>query len=208
MLINKDKKSIHLEEFMEFPKLFENEKLNKKWIELIKTGGNAGEKAFHELSVFYGPRLYAQIIKITNDTTLTKDILQEVFIKTWLHLPKFEERSTLYSWLYRITHNETIGILRKERKRTHLSINNEIVEILPGHSTLEGHSAEEILSVLYAAIQVLPQKQAEVFELKYFQQQTFKEIEALTGTSQGALKASYHIAKKKITAFINLKLNH
>jgi RNA polymerase sigma factor (sigma-70 family) len=181
---------------------------DKKWIELIKTGGNAGEKAFHELSVFYGPRLYAQIIKITNDTTLTKDILQEVFIKTWLHLPKFEERSTLYSWLYRITHNETIGILRKERKRTHLSINNEIVEILPGHSTLEGHSAEEILSVLYAAIQVLPQKQAEVFELKYFQQQTFKEIEALTGTSQGALKASYHIAKKKITAFINLKLNH
>ena len=90
---------------------------DKKWIELIKTGGNAGEKAFHELSVFYGPRLYAQIIKITNDTALTKDILQEVFIKTWLYLPKFEERSTLYSWLYRITHNETIGILRKEKKR-------------------------------------------------------------------------------------------
>ena len=89
---------------------------DKNWLDGIKAGGSAGQQAFEELSIFYGPKLYSQILKITKDPTLSKDILQEVFIKTWLHLPKFEGRSTLYSWLYRITHNETLNIVRNEKK--------------------------------------------------------------------------------------------
>lgn len=181
---------------------------DKNWLDGIKAGGSAGQKAFEELSIFYGPKLYSQILKIAKDPTLSKDILQEVFIKTWLHLPKFEGRSTLYSWLYRITHNETLNIVRNEKKRTHVSLSQEVIEIIPGHNSLEGRSAEEILTLLNAAVAALPHKQAAVFELKYFQHYTFKEIEEITGTSQGALKASYHIAKSKISSFLHLKLNH
>ena len=181
---------------------------DKNWLDVIKAGGSSGQKAFQELSVFYGPKLYSQILKITKDPALSKDVLQEVFIKTWLHLPKFEGRSSLYSWLYRITHNETLSMLRNEKRRAHLSLSQEVIEIIPGHSSLDGWSADEILSLLNAAVESLPHKQAAVFELKYFQQYTFKEIEKITGTSQGALKASYHIAKGKITSFLHLKLNH
>ena len=66
---------------------------DKNWLDIIKAGGSSGQKAFQELSIFYGPKLYSQILKITKDPALSKDVLQEVFIKTWLHLPKFEGRS-------------------------------------------------------------------------------------------------------------------
>jgi RNA polymerase sigma-70 factor (ECF subfamily) len=87
-------------------------------------------------------------------------------------------------------------------------MSDSLVEIVPGHSTLDTLSSDEISKYLREAINTLPEKQAIVFELKYFDELKYKEIAALTGTSEGALKASYHIAKEKITNYLKSKLNH
>ena len=81
-------------------------------------------------------------------------------------------------------------------------------KIVPWHSTFDTLSSDEISQYLREAINTLPEKQAIVFELKYFDELKYKEIAALTGTSEGALKASYHIAKEKITHYLKSKLNH
>jgi RNA polymerase sigma-70 factor (ECF subfamily) len=110
--------------------------------------------------------------------------------------------------MYRIARNESLTILASETRRSHVSIETSVVQIISGHKELDALTADEIYDYLKEAIETLPEKQAIVFELKYFENQKYSDISKLTGTSEGALKASYHIAKQKITAFLKTKLNH
>ena len=133
---------------------------------------------------------------------------RNVFIKIWKNLPSYKKESNLYTWIYRITHNEALTTLAHENRRKHLSIDSSIIRVIPGHVSLDTFEGEQIYQILRDAIETLPEKQAIVFELKYFENQKYGEIAQLTGTSEGALKASYHIAKQKITTFLKAKLNH
>ena len=110
--------------------------------------------------------------------------------------------------MYRISQNESLTQLKSEQKRTHVSMSASMVEIRPGHAELDTLSSDEISQYLREAINTLPKKQAAVFELKYFDELKYNEISSLTGTSEGALKASYHIAREKITHYLKSKLNH
>jgi len=180
---------------------------DQKWCDTIQKGGQKAEKAFQDLAVFYGPKLYAQVYKIVKNDSFAKDVLQESFIKIWLNLSKFEGKSSLYSWLYRIAHNEALSFLNKEKRKSSISLDQNIIELIPGSQQLQGKEPDEILSLLNQGIATLPDKQALVFELKYFQNLSYKEIQDITSTSQGALKASFHIAKEKISNFLILQLN-
>jgi RNA polymerase sigma-70 factor (ECF subfamily) len=110
--------------------------------------------------------------------------------------------------MYRIARNESLTTLASEARRSHLSIETSIVQIIPGHNGLDTLTGNEIYHYLKEAIETLPEKQAMVFELKYFEDLKYSEISKLIGTSEGGLKASYHIAKEKITAFLKTRLNH
>ena len=178
------------------------------WIKSIVSGNPDAESAFSRLTQKYGPRLYAQIIRIVKNEAVAKDVLQNVMIKVWKNLSSFKKESNLYTWMYRIAHNESLNQLKSEQKRTHVSMSAPMVEILPGYAELDTLSSDEISQYLQEAINTLPEKQAAVFELKYFDELKYSEISSLTGTSEGALKASYHIAKEKITHYLKSKLNH
>ena len=180
---------------------------DQKWCGIIQKGGRKAEQAFQDLTVFYGPKLYAQVYKIVKNDSFAKDVLQETFIKIWLNLSRFQGKSSLYSWLYRIAHNEALSFLNKEKRKSSISLDQNIIELIPGSHQLQGKGPNEILGLLNQAISTLPDKQALVFELKYFQNLSYREIQEITGTSEGALKASFHIAKEKISNFLILQLN-
>jgi len=149
----------------------------------------------------YQERVYWQIRRVAKNHQDSEDIMQNVFLKVWNALDNFREDSGLYTWLYRIAFNETQTFLSRENKRRTSDMDPPLFE---NSISVEGRnvSPEEIESMLYRALDTLPEKQRLVFELKYFDDLKFDEVSEITGTSVGALKASYHLAAKKIEQFI------
>lgn len=180
---------------------------DKILIQLFKQGGKNSEKAFNQIVSEYGPKLYSQIRVIARSHELTNDILQNVFIKVFQNLIEFKGDSTLYTWMYRIARNETLNFLEKENRRTGVDLDVPILDLIPGDTFLDSLNTEKISQLLQDAIKTLPEKQALVFELKYFQDLTYSEISKLLNTSEGALKANYHHARQKIEVFFQNQLN-
>lgn len=153
--------------------------------------------AFEKIVKKYQERVYWQIRKLLKNHNDTEDVMQNVFIKAWKGLSNFREEANLYTWLYRIAFNESHTFLSKNAKMQKVDLDPPLFEnqLSTNGNTLSG---EEIEAILMNALDTLPEKQRQVFELKYFQELKFKEISELLGTSVGGLKASYHLAAKKI----------
>lgn len=160
------------------------------------------EQAFRDLMTLYKERLYWHIRKIVISHDDADDVLQNTFIKVFRSIDKFKRDSKLYSWMYRIATNESITHLNKNAKRLKISneeMQQQAVNNLQADSYFEG---DKIQLKLQQAIATLPQKQQLVFNMKYFDDLKYKEISEVLETSEGALKASYHLAVKKIEAFL------
>tara|TARA_B110000503_G_scaffold70903_1_gene110178 strand:- start:2247 stop:2810 length:564 start_codon:yes stop_codon:yes gene_type:complete len=181
---------------------------DKEIIELFNQGGEKSNLAFKHIVNQYGGTLYNQIRGMARCHELTNDILQNVFVKVFENLSKFKGDSALYTWMYRITRNETLNFLQKEKRRSGVDIDPPILEIIAGYDVLDSTSPELITNLLQEAVSNLPDKQALVFQLKYFDDLKYREISQRLNTSEGALKASFHHAKQKIEKFILSKLNH
>jgi len=128
--------------------------------------------------------------------------VQDVFVKVWKNLGNFRSDSQLYTWIYRIATNESITFLNKQKRQNNTPIDevsSEVAESLIEPSYFNGN---EIQLKLQRAIQTLPEKQKLIFNMKYFDDMKYEEISEVLGTSVGALKASFHIAVKKIEAFV------
>ncbi len=126
------------------------------------------------------------------------DLVQEIFIKVWKNLDKFREDARLYTWIYRIATNECLNFLNKKKKRFFLPIHDVSAELSNKLDSSSHISGDEIQLKLQKALLKLPDKQRLVFNMKYFDEMKFSEIAEITETSVGALKASYHLAVKKI----------
>jgi RNA polymerase sigma-70 factor (ECF subfamily) len=160
------------------------------------------ESAFRELMSLFKERLYWHIRKIVISHEDADDALQNTFIKVYKSIDKFKGDSKLYSWLYRIATNEAINQINKMAKLQ--KINSEeyqqiAINNLKADSYFDG---DEIQIKLQKAIGTLPQKQQLVFNMKYFDNLKYKEMSEILETSEGALKASYHIAVKKIKSYL------
>ena len=129
-------------------------------------------------------------------------MLQNVFIKAWKYLGKFDNRSTFYTWIYRIAYNETIDQITRNKKHSHTDIDDPSAFNSVKAQTNSLYSGTEIKKKLDDAINTLPAKQKMVFNMKYFEEKKYDEIANITGTSTGALKASYFHAVKKIETFL------
>jgi len=160
------------------------------------------DKAFTKLVTIYHKRLYWHIRNMVKNHADADDILQNVFLKVYKSIKKFKGDSKLYSWLYRIATNESISFLTQKAKRYNISneeLSQQLIQNLETDVYFEGNVIQMKLQM---AIASLPQKQQQVFNMKYFQELKYKEISEILETSEGALKASYHIATKKIEAFL------
>jgi RNA polymerase sigma-70 factor (ECF subfamily) len=158
------------------------------------------ERAFNEIVRNYSERLYWHVRRFVCSHEDTDDLLQEIFIKIWAALPSFRGEAQLFTWLYRIATNETLNYLRKQKVRASLrfqSLDAEMERRIDEDPYFNGTEAQRLL---IKAIARLPEKQRIVFSLRYYEEMKYEDIAAITGTSVGALKASYHIAYEKLKA--------
>ena len=160
------------------------------------------EKAFRTLVSEYKERLYWHIRRIVVSHDDTDDVLQNTFIKIFRNIDKFKGDSKLYTWMYRIATNESITFINRKAKRQLVSteeIQKTAINNLTSDIYFEGNEAQVKLQ---RAIQQLPDRQQLIFKMKYFDDLTYEELSEILETSVGGLKSSYHIAVKKITAYI------
>ncbi|MBC6996860.1 RNA polymerase sigma factor [Cytophaga sp. FL35] len=159
-------------------------------------------EAFEVLVNTYKTQLYWHIRQIVMNHDDADDVLQNTFIKVYRNIDGFKGESKLYSWMYRIATNEALSFLKKKARRSGLTdgeLQEQIVQNLEADVYFEG---DEIQLKLQQALATLPEKQKLVFNMKYFQEMKYEEISEILDTSVGGLKASYHLAVKKIEAFL------
>jgi RNA polymerase sigma-70 factor (ECF subfamily) len=175
---------------------------DKYILKLAKQSASSYNEAFTIIVKQFGPRILPQIQRLTKNRQWAEDCLQNVFIKVFQNLANFRGDSTIYSWLYRIANNEALNYIQKEKIRWTSDLGETSIEVIAQDFGFNNISTEVIEKHLMDAIELLPQKQAEVFELKFFQDLKFSEISNLTGISEGGLKANYHHATKKIEEYL------
>lgn len=160
------------------------------------------EIGFRHLIGTYQKRVYQVIRRMVLIHEDADDLTQNTFIKAYRYLDKFEGNSSIFTWLYRIATNEALTFLEKKKKRFSFSIDDH-QEILESYLDQPGTlSGDQIQIRLQKAILKLPEKQRLVFHLKYQEELTYEQMAEITGTSTGALKASYHHAVKKIEQYV------
>lgn len=160
-------------------------------------------KAFSVVVRTYQERLYWHIRKMVLSHEDTNDVLQNTFMKAWNGIDGFRGDSQLSTWLYRIATNETLTFLSNKKIRSHNSM-DEVEDALLNNLQADTYfNGSEIQMNLQKAILTLPEKQRLVFNMKYFDDITYEQMEAILGTTVGALKASYHHAVKKIERFFS-----
>ena len=160
------------------------------------------EVAFKQLLSLYKERLYWHIRKIVVSHDDTDDVLQNTFIKIFKNIDTFKNDSKLYSWMYRIATNESINFINKRAKEKKVDISEYQQQLVSNLDSDNWFTGNDIQLILQKAIATLPQKQQLVFNMKYFDEMKYNQISEILETSVGALKASYHIAVKKIEHFI------
>ncbi|KIO76684.1 RNA polymerase sigma factor [Pedobacter lusitanus] len=159
-------------------------------------------EAFNLLVIKYQEKIYWHIRRLVIDHDDADDLVQEVFIKVWKNLSKFRNDSKLYTWIYRIATNDCITFLNKKKQRNNIpldDVSDELSESLIASSYFNG---DKIQMKLQQALLILPEKQRLIFNMKYYDELKYEEISEILGTSVGALKASFHIAVKKIEVFM------
>jgi RNA polymerase sigma-70 factor (ECF subfamily) len=163
---------------------------------------NHKNEAFKELLELYKERLYWHIRNIVKSHDDADDVLQNTFIKVFRNINQFNGDSKLFSWMYRIATNESITFINKKAKQLQVS-NQEVQELAINNLHSDVYfEGDDIQIKLQKAIATLPEKQQLVFNMKYFQDIKYSEMAEILDTSEGALKASYHIATKKIEAYL------
>ncbi|HPB53596.1 MAG TPA: RNA polymerase sigma factor [Saprospiraceae bacterium] len=160
------------------------------------------EQGFRMLMHQYRERLYSVIRKIVLTHENADDVFQNTMIKIFTHIGQFGNKSSLFTWMYRIATNEALSFLRRQKKvGADGEVKPELTEMwLQSDPFFDG---DELQIELMKAVALLPSKQKEVFNLRYFDEMKYSDLSELLGVSEGALKATYYHATKKIEAYFS-----
>lgn len=156
------------------------------------------EQVFNKIVKDYSERLWWHVRRMVNSHEDADDLLQDIFMKIWTALPSFRGEAQVYTWVWRIATNETLNYIRKEKVRAALrfaSADDIMAQKIAADPYFNGTAAQRELA---KAVAKLPDKQRQVFVMRWWDELSYEEISAITGTSVGALKASYHIAAEKV----------
>jgi RNA polymerase sigma-70 factor (ECF subfamily) len=151
------------------------------------------ETGFRWLVTTYQQRLYRVIRRRVSSHEDADDILQNTFIKVFRYLEGYERRAELFTWMYRIATNEVMNYLKKQKRTVTHPLPEE------DHSTADHFMDTARLELHFEhAINKLPERQQMVFRMRYFDELSYKEMADMLEVSEGALKASFHHAARKI----------
>ena len=159
------------------------------------------QKVFPMIVDQYSQSLYWKVRSIVLTHEDADDVLQNTFLKAWKSLPTFQGKAKLSTWLYRIAINESLDFLRRQKAATLSSADADlsVANRLLADDYFDGDKSQ---AVLQEAIATLPDVQRTVFTLRYYDEMKYSEMSEILGTSEGSLKASYHIAVQKITDYV------
>ena len=160
------------------------------------------EKAYTAIIKKYQEKLYWHLRRMVVDNDDANDVLQNVLIRVWNGLQNFREDSQLYTWLYRVATNECLTFLEQQKKRSSVSLDEMGSGLENKIKADENFDAKRLEWKLQLGIQQLPEKQRIVFQLRYYDEMPYEQMSKVLDTSEGALKASYHHAVKKIEEYI------
>lgn len=176
---------------------------DREIIQLQKSG--AYEVAFNAVVAKYSERLYWHVRRFLCSHDDTNDLMQDIFIKVWKALPSFRCESNMFTWIYRIATNEVLNHLRKQKFLGLVKLDSSSEKLIKKIDDDPHFNGDALQRELHKAVQRLPEKQRLVFNMRYFDEMKYEEISEITGTSVGALKASYHHAYNKIKAELEEK---
>lgn len=151
----------------------------------------------------YSEQLYWQVRRIVLVHEDADDVLQNAFLKAWNALDNFHGDSKLLTWFSRIAINEALDFMRRQKNHAMLSTDAEDIGLANRLMADDYFDGDEVEAQLQEAIAQLPDVQRTVFQLRYYDEMKYSEISHILGTSEGGLKASYHIAVKKISDFFH-----
>jgi len=160
------------------------------------------EKAFTAIIKKYQEKLYWHVRRMVIHHEDANDVLQNVFIRVWNGLDNFREDAQLYTWLYRIATNECLTFIEQQKKKASVSLSDMESGLSNKIKADKYFDPNRLEWKLQVAIQELPEKQRVVFNLRYYDEMPYEEMSRVLETSEGALKASYHHAVKKIEDYI------
>lgn len=160
-------------------------------------------EAFNEVIRGYSKPLYWQIRRMVQCHEDADDLLQNTFLKAWSSIDNFRGDAKLSTWLYKIAINESLSHIERERKRPNVSMDDEDSHLLHAIESDTHIDGNELALQLRKAIALLPEKQRLVFNMRYYDDMKYEQMSEILGTSVGALKASYHLATKKIEQYID-----
>lgn len=164
--------------------------------ELVSAKGK--EKAFAKLLDLYQERLYWHIRKLVTTHENTDDVLQNTFLKIYKNLPNFKQQSSLHTWMYKIAYNESLRFLEKNKKRQNVfinTINDAHLDNLKEEAFFDG---DETQLKLQRILSNLPEREKQIFQMKYFDDLTFRAIEDILNLKESTIKSSYYNTVKHI----------
>ncbi|MBA6157141.1 RNA polymerase sigma factor [Tenacibaculum sp. S7007] len=156
------------------------------------------EKAFSKLLDLYQERLYWHIRKLVGTHENADDVLQNTFVRVYKSLANFKQQSSLHTWMYKIAYNESMRFLEREKKKTFSSltdVSDKYLGDLTGDVFFDGDEAQ---LKLQQVLNDLPEKQRQVFQMKYYDNLKFREISGILKIKEGTLKTYYYDAVKHI----------
>lgn len=181
-------------------------KIRKTDAELINSFKEGDENAFSQIVFRYQHRLLIVASAVLGDEDEAMDMVQEAFLKTYFNIKTFRGDSSLYTWLYRILYNLCISSLRKKKIVSFFSFDTfDEYYNFPSNEKdpMENFENKEILHAVKKAMKKLPAKQRLVFAMKQFEGMKHYEIAEILGITEGAVKASYFHAIKKLRESLN-----
>mgnify|MGYP001035120686 CR=1 FL=1 len=175
---------------------------NDELVERLRHPASVRE-AFTEVINLFSEPLYWQIRRMVQSHDDANDLLQNTFLKAWASIENFRGEAKLSTWLYKIVINESITFLARERKRAALSLDDQEAALINTIEADKDVDGDKLALRLRQAVAALPEKQRLVFNMKYYDDMKYEAISEILGTTVGALKASYHLAVKKIEQFFS-----
>ncbi len=169
-------------------------------LEMFHTGNP--DYAFNLIMRKYQKNIYWHVRRLLIDHEDSNDVVQNVFLKVWENIGTFRGDSKMYTWLYRIATNEALSFLKKKQRRFFIPLVDVEAILSDKLETDQYFKGDEIQKKLQKAILKLPEKQRIIFNLRYYDEMKYEDMSEILGTSTGALKASYHIAAKKVEEFL------
>ncbi len=173
-------------------------------LNLIEAFKNGDETSFNRLILKYQQKIYWLARRMTGNHFDAEEVVQEVLMVIYKKLKGFEFRSSLYTWIYKITSTRSINFVNRRKVKESFSIDEDsFVDLKSEESITKNIEAKEKLDKLDKVLQQLPVKQREIFILRNFDEMSYQEISEITGKSVGGLKANYFHAYKKIVELMN-----